>query len=123
MNTKLIANTILSLSVVLGMASVTAEGLISVTKTFKHNNSGGGSGVDSIRLTAPKTSKNSCAVFVNAQIHYTKRHYGKVEITEQPKAQCNPKTEQCKLSISWKHSPAGRLDYKVKVSWATKPCN
>ena len=122
MNMKSVATTILSLSVLLGMLPTGAESLVTNTKTFKHSQKSGGSGVDSIRLKAPRTSKNHCSVFVNAQIQYTKRHYGEVEITQRPKAQCNPNKEQCKLSVSWKHSPAGRLDYKVNVTWATTPC-
>jgi len=122
MNMKWIVSILLSLAVLLGMVEASAEGLVSNTKTFRHNQSSGGSGVDSIRLKAPRTPKSSCAVFVKAQVKYTKRHYGKVEITERPKAQCNPKKEQCKLGISWEHSPAGRLDYKVNVTWALKPC-
>jgi len=122
MNMKWIVSILLSFAVLLGMVDASAEGLVSDTKTFRHNQSSGGSGVDSIRLKAPRAPKSSCAVFVKAQVKYTKRHYGKVEITERPKAQCNPKKEQCKLGISWKHSPAGRLDYKVNVTWALKPC-
>jgi len=106
----------------LGMTTTNADGLVTDTRTFQHNKSSGGSGVDPIRLKAPNTSKNNCATFANAQIEYIKRHYGKVEITQRPKAQCNPKKSQCELKVSWKHSPAGRLDYKVKVTWKTKPC-
>lgn len=122
MNIKLVVTTILSLSLLLGAVSTGAEVLVSDTKIFKHSRSSGGNGVDSIRLKAPKTAKNSCAVFAKAQIKYTKRHYGKVEIITSPKSQCNPKEEQCKLGVSWKHSPAGRLDYKVNVTWVLKPC-
>ena len=123
MNMKWVVTTILSLSVLLATtASAGAEVLVSNTKIYKHSKSSGGDGVDSIKLKSPKTPKNSCAVFVKAKIKYTKLHYGKVEIVQLPKTQCNPKKEQCKLDVSWEHSPAGRLSYKINVTWALKPC-
>lgn len=118
-----IVTTALTLSVLYSATTVaTSDVLLSDTKTFLHNKSSGGSGLDSVTLKAPKISGNSCAVFKKATIKYTKRHYGKVEIVQNPKPQCNPKKEQCKISVSWKHSPAGRLNYQIKVAWALKPC-
>ena len=123
MSMKWVITTILSLSVLLGAAvSTGAEILVSGTRIYEHGKSSGGKGVDSVSLKAPETAKNSCAVFVKAQIKYTKRHYGKVEIIQHPKTQCNPKKEQCKLGVSWEHSPAGRLGYMINVTWALKPC-
>lgn len=123
MNIKIIVSTILSFSIFLGVTAVAgSEVLVSDTKVFQHKVSSGGKGLDSINLRAPRVPKNSCAVFKNAVVKYTKRQYGKVEITKRPKAQCNPKKEQCKLGVSWEHTPSGRLDYKVKVSWQLTPC-
>ena len=122
MNIKWVFTLLLSFFVLIAAVSTKAEVLISDTQVYKHSKSSGGNGVDSIQLSAPRTTAKNCAVFKKAMIKYTKRRYGKVEIIKNPKAQCNPQKEQCKLGVSWKHSPAGRLGYKVKVTWVLKPC-
>ncbi len=114
---------ILGFAVVFTSTATSAKNLTSDTKVYKHNKSSGGTGIDSIQLKPPRTIGNNCVVFKNAVIKYTKRHYGVVKITKTPKAECNPQKEQCKLGVSWQHSPAGRLGYKVKVIWDLKPCS
>jgi len=123
MNIRRVVTIILSLSVLFGAVTHAGSKILeSDTKIIQHNQSNGGNGVDPIKLKAPKTPNNSCAVFKKAKVQYIKRRFGKVTIVKKPKLQCNPKKEQCNLGVSWNHSPTGRLDYKVKVTWSLKPC-
>lgn len=118
MNSKWMLIIALSFIVLLGGGSVNADVLITKTKIIKHAKSGGERGFDEIELQAP----NRCAVFSKAKIKYIKRHYGKVKITKRPNPSCHIKNKKCKLKVFWEHSPAGRVDYKVKVTWDINPC-
>ncbi len=96
--------------------------LVSHTPEFQHNDKSGGKGIDPIILTAPKTAANTCAVFKQANIQYLKRRYGVAKITTSPNVLCNPAKEVCKFGVSWQHSPAGGLDYKIQVTWSLVDC-
>lgn len=122
MNIKWMVIIILSTSVLLGTVSTSADVLVSNTKMIEHKHKGGGSGMDTIRLVPPNGIKNSCAVFGKATVLYKTQRYGNVVISKNPKAKCNAKAGQCKLGVKWKLSPAGHVVYKVKVTWALKPC-
>ena len=100
-----------------------ANVLVSYTDNIIHNNKGGGRGVDTIELIAPKTAKNSCAVYKHSEIKYKIRRFASAKIDSEPSLACDPKREKpCSIDISWKHSPAGRLDYKIKISWTLEAC-
>ncbi|MCK5902267.1 MAG: hypothetical protein KAG28_03890 [Cocleimonas sp.] len=99
-----------------------SEPLISYTKELKHKRQGGGKSTDKIALIPLDVSKGHCALFEKAEVKYTKRRYGKAKIVSRPERHCNPKTETCKVKISWQHSPTGRLNYKVKVTWSVGHC-
>ncbi len=100
-----------------------ANVLISYTDNIIHNHKGGGRGVDTIELIAPKTAKNNCAVYKRSKIKYNIRRFASAKIDSEPTLFCNPEKEKpCVIDVSWKHSPAGRLDYKIKVSWVLEAC-
>lgn len=116
----------LSLSLLSGVvvgADTDKDELVSYTKDITHNHGGGGRGEDSISLIAPKTDNKSCAVFNSATIEYNMRRYGNASITAKPILRCNPREEKdCSLDVSWKHAPAGGLNYKIKIGWMLQAC-
>ncbi|MCK5897019.1 MAG: hypothetical protein KAG20_09445 [Cocleimonas sp.] len=114
----------LSVSLLSGVAiSADSDELTSYTKNITHNHGGGGRGVDTIPLVAPKTAANRCAIFNSATLKYRLRRYGDANITAEPRLLCNPKgKESCTVDVSWKHSPAGGLNYKVKLNWKVQAC-
>lgn len=121
---KWVVTITLSLALLSGVAvGADKDELVSYTNTIEHNHSGGGKNIDSIELIAPKTPKNSCAVFNSAEIKYKKLRQGQAKIISQPVLKCDPRREKsCTVTVSWQHSPAGRLNYTVKVGWTLKPC-
>jgi hypothetical protein len=121
---KWVIITTLSLSL-LSSATIGAnkDALTSYTTTIKHSNGGGGRGVDNIHLVPPRTNSNYCAVFKKAEIKYSIRRYGYASIVSQPNLNCSPQEKtNCTIDISWKHSPAGGLNYNVKVLWSLQAC-
>ena len=121
---KWVVTITLSLSLLSGTAIGSGKSeLTSYTTTIKHSNGGGGRGVDNIRLTAPKTNNHHCAVFKNAEIKYSMRRYGDASIVSLPSLHCHPHEKtRCDVDIAWKHAPAGRLNYHVKVEWSLQAC-
>jgi len=121
---KWVVATTLSLS----LLSVTAIGadrneITSYTTTIKHSHGGGGRGVDNIRLMAPKTKSDHCAMFKSAEIKYSMRRYAHASIVSLPSLHCNlHKKTSCNVDIAWKHAPAGGLNYHVKVEWSLQTC-
>ena len=109
---------VLLLGVGQGVYAATTEA--SDSDLITHGASSGGKGKDTIKLKAPKLSGSSCAVFVDASVVYDKRRFGEAKIVAKPTKGCNPSKGECKLSVSWKHAPAGRLNYQVKASWKVK---
>lgn len=121
---KWVVTLTLTLALLSGVAtSAETDVLVSHTKNIKHSHGGGGRGLDKLELIAPETESNSCPIFNSAEIKYSMRRYGGAKIISQPLLQCDPRNkERCTVSISWKHSPAGRLNYKIRVGWTLKPC-
>ncbi len=121
---KWVVSITLSLALLSGGA-IGAENntLVSYTDTIIHKNSSGGKGTDVIELTAPETAKNHCAFFDSVAIDYKIRRYADAWIKSQPTESCDPREEDgCKSIVSWEQSPAGRLNYKLKVGWVLKSC-
>lgn len=101
--------------------SVYAAGQSSHTDLIKHGASSGGQGKDIVTLKVPKkVGSNACAVFVDVSVEYRKRRFGKASITSKPAKGCNPGKTACKIAVSWKHAPAGLLNYRLKVNWDVK---
>lgn len=99
------------------------DALISYTTNIVHNHGGGGRGMDTIPLVMPKTNNHQCAVFNSAKLEYSLRRYGDATITSQPLLRCDPRgKEGCALGVSWRHAPAGGLDYRIKVGWILQSC-
>ncbi|MCK5918686.1 MAG: hypothetical protein KAG34_09680 [Cocleimonas sp.] len=121
---KWVVTITLSLSLLSGVAiGADSDELISYTKNIAHNHGGGGKGMDTIPLLMPETKNHQCAVFNSAKIEYSMRRYGNARITTQPLLRCDPRgKEGCALGISWRHAPAGGLDYRIKVGWVLQRC-
>ena len=101
--------------------SVNAAGQSSHTDVKQHGASSGGKGKDVITLKKPKVAAtNACAVFADASVEYRKRRFGEAKIEKKPAKGCNPAKQTCKLTVDWRHAPAGRLNYRVKVQWDVK---
>ncbi|PID49773.1 MAG: hypothetical protein CR991_04965 [Proteobacteria bacterium] len=88
---------------------------------FSYDASAGGKGRDVIVLKAP-TSFGSCVKFQSAKIIYKKRRYGEARIINMPAPGCALDKQQCRLDVSWKHAPAGGLNYTVEVTVKTDGC-
>lgn len=121
---KWVVTITLSLSLLSGIAmGAEADELTSYTKNIVHNHGGGGKGVDIIPLVMPKTNSRQCAVFNSAELEYSMRRYANAAIISEPLLRCDPRgKEGCALDISWRHAPAGGLNYRVKVGWKLKRC-
>ncbi|MGB0845786.1 MAG: hypothetical protein ACPGSM_03630 [Thiolinea sp.] len=92
----------------------------SYTKVVNHGESSGGKGNDPFTLKGPKVSGAACAVFVDASVDYKKRRFGEAKIVNKPAKGCNPAKQTCRLSVDWRHAPAGRLNYRITASWKIK---
>ena len=121
---KWVVTITLSLSLLSGIAiGADTDELVSYTKNIVHNHGGGGRGVDTIPLVMPETNSRQCAVFNSAELEYSMRRYANATITTQPLLRCDPRGRAgCALDISWRHAPAGGLDYRVKVGWVLQGC-
>ncbi len=123
---KWVVSITLSLALLSGVATgadANRNILVSYSNNIIHNHGGGGRGLDTIELIAPKTARNSCAVFNYSEIKYNIRRFADAEIVSQPLLLCDPRREKpCAIGVSWKHSPAGRLDYTVKIGWTLQAC-
>lgn len=98
--------------------------LISETNNVLHNQRGGGRGEDYLEVIVPKTTKKTCPSLYSTEVKYKmKRFADDVRVISKPLLQCDPKNRRhCSITTSWKHSPAGGLDYKVQIGWVLKPC-
>ncbi len=106
------------LLVVVAGQSVYAASEFSHTGVKQHQASSGGKGKDVITLQKPKdVAATACAVFADASVEYRKRRFGEAKIEKKPAKGCNPSKQACKLTVDWRHAPAGRLNYRVKVQW------
>ena len=109
------------LLVVVAGQSANAASQSSHTAVKQHGASSGGKGKDVITLKKPKeVAANVCAVFSDASLEYRKRRFGEAKIEKKPAKGCNPAKQACKLTVDWRHAPAGRLNYRVKVQWDVK---
>ena len=101
--------------------SVHAAGHSSHTALIKHSASSGGQGKDVVTLKTPKKiGAQACAAFVDVSVEYRKRRFGKATIDSKPAKGCSPGKTACKIAVSWKHAPAGLLNYRLKVNWDVK---
>lgn len=91
------------------------------TRLITHGASSGGKGKDTIALKTPKSVGSKCAKFLNAEVVYKKRRFGEVKMLTKPVRGCNPGNNTCKVTLAWKHAPAGRLNYQLKVNWDVSP--
>lgn len=121
---KQLKKRILALSLLLILIagqSANASSQSSHTDVKQHGASSGGKGKDVITLKKPKAvAANACAVFADASVEYRKRRFGEAKIEKKPAKGCNPAKQACKLTVDWRHAPAGRLNYRVKVQWDVK---
>lgn len=118
--TKRILPLSLLLAVILGQSAYAAS-QSSHTDIKQHGASSGGKGKDVITLKKPKeVPAAACAVFADASVEYRKRRFGEAKIEKKPAKGCNPAKQACKLTVDWRHAPAGRLNYRVKVKWNVK---
>lgn len=79
-------------------------------KTHKLNF--GGNGIDTLRVTPPKSCVD--VTFNSVRLNITKKRYGKAQIIEQPKKGCQQK---CVVKVKWAHKPAGVVAYNLRVTW------
>lgn len=118
---KQLKKRILALSLLLVVTagqSVNAASQSSHTEVKQHGASSGGKGKDVITLKKPTgVDATACAVFADASVEYRKRRFGEAKIEKKPAKGCNPAKQACKLTVDWRHAPAGRLNYRVKVQW------
>ena len=107
----------LLLAVVVGQSAY-AAGQSSYTALKQHEASSGGKGKDVFTLKKPKeVEATDCVVFIDAIFEYQKRRFGEAKIEKKPAKACNPAKQACKLTVDWRHAPAGRLHYRVKIKW------
>ena len=94
-----------------------ADTAVSYSSVYQHGESSGGRGKDIVSLSAPKLAQGECASFISAELDIQKRRFGEASIIVSPDRGCKPGKGECKVSVSWKHAPAGRLKYRVLGRW------
>ncbi len=91
------------------------------TDLRQHGASSGGKGRDVITLSKlTDVAAPACAVFADASVEYRKQRFGEAKIDKKPAKGCNPAQQLCTLTVNWRHAPAGRLNYQLRVKWDIK---
>ena len=112
----------LSLMSVSAISVADESSLVSYTKTIKHDRDGGGRGTDYLYAPKPATESNMCTAVSSAKVIYKKRLYGSARVVSYPSTECASDASQCTIGVFWKHQPAGRVGYRVKVIWEHVQC-
>ena len=97
--------------------SVYAETKTSKSKIYIQNNSSGGKSSHTVLLKSPSITGGQCAAFVNTVVKYEKRRFGEAKLISKPTKNCNTETQRCRVKVSWKHAPVGRLHYWLETTW------
>jgi hypothetical protein len=107
--------------VLLSMSStIYAASIVTYSDVKEHFEEAGGEGVDVVIMKKPNTLATQCASLSDVKVKYIQRRYGKVTVEAKSVKAC--KVGPCKLRLSWRHAPAGRLSYQVKGHWAKTDC-